>query len=114
MDTLVPNDLWAMIAPLLSPEREKPRGGRRRTTDRAGLAVLGGGVQRQDELVATGGVASSQRLGQHPWFVERNLAWREHSRRLTIRYERSTDLQFVFTALACTLICQTQAKRYRP
>ncbi|WP_342166496.1 transposase, partial [Methylobacterium sp. SD21] len=34
---LLPDGLWAEIAPLLPPERAKPKGGRPRTSDRAAL-----------------------------------------------------------------------------
>ena len=40
MDTLVPDDLWAVIAPLLPPEPEKPKGGRPPSSDRAALAGI--------------------------------------------------------------------------
>ena len=34
---LLPDELWAVIAPLLPPEPPKPRGGRPRVSDRAAL-----------------------------------------------------------------------------
>jgi transposase len=37
---MVPNELWATIAPLLPPEPPKPRGGRPRVADRAALAGI--------------------------------------------------------------------------
>ena len=37
---LVPDDLWAVIAPLLPPERPKPKGGRPRVPDRAALSGI--------------------------------------------------------------------------
>lgn len=37
---LVPDDLWAVIAPLLPPERPKPKGGRPRVPDRAALTGI--------------------------------------------------------------------------
>lgn len=37
---LVPDDLWAMIAPLLPPVRPKPKGGRPRVPDRAALSGI--------------------------------------------------------------------------
>lgn len=40
MDALVPDDLWAVIEPLLPFEPEKPKGGRPRTSDRAALAGI--------------------------------------------------------------------------
>ena len=70
MDALVPDDLWAVIAPLLPSEPEKPKGGRPRTSDRAALAgiilVLRTGMQwkhlpRSD--VGCSGKTSWRRLG---------------------------------------------------
>lgn len=37
---LVPDDLWAAIAPLLPAEPPKPKGGRPRLSDRAGLTGI--------------------------------------------------------------------------
>ena len=37
---LLPEGLWAEIAPLLPPERAKPKGGRPRTSDRAALTGI--------------------------------------------------------------------------
>ncbi|GJE53395.1 IS5 family transposase ISMdi24 [Methylobacterium tardum] len=40
MYALVPDDLWAVIEPLLPFEPEKPKGGRPRASDRAALAGI--------------------------------------------------------------------------
>ena len=40
METLVPDDLWAAVEPLLPPEPEKRKGGRPRCSDRAALAGI--------------------------------------------------------------------------
>ncbi len=49
MKRLVPDDLWAVVAPLLPPEPPKPKGGRPRVPDRAALTgiifVLRSGIQ---------------------------------------------------------------------
>ena len=37
---VVPDDLWAVVAPLLPPERPKPQGGRPRLPDRAALTGI--------------------------------------------------------------------------
>src|SRR5215211_5817749 len=37
---LVSDELWAVVAPLLPPERPKPKGGRPRVSDRAALAGI--------------------------------------------------------------------------
>jgi transposase len=55
--------------------------------------------------IARRGIESSQRLGQYRWVVERTLAWLARYRRLTIRYERRTDLHQAFLTLGCALIC---------
>lgn len=70
METLVPDDLWAVIAPLLPPEREKPKGGRPPASDRAALAgiilVLRTGMQWKHlprSEVGCSGKTSWRRLG---------------------------------------------------
>jgi IS5 family transposase len=55
--------------------------------------------------IARRGVDSSERLGRHRWVVERTLAWLNHFRRLTIRYERRADIHQAFLSLGCSLIC---------
>src|SRR4051812_7124320 len=49
---LVPEELWALVAPLLPPEPPKPKGGRPRAPDRAALSgiifVLKTGIQWED------------------------------------------------------------------
>ena len=42
--TLVGDDPWAIVEPLLPPERPKPEGGRPRVADRAALAGIAGTV----------------------------------------------------------------------
>ena len=70
MDTLVPDDLWAVIEPLLPPEPEKPKGGRPRASDRSALAgiilVLRTGMQWKHlprSEVGCSGKTSWRRLG---------------------------------------------------
>ena len=70
MDALVPDDLWAVIAPLLPREPEKPKGGRPRASDRAALAgiilVLRTGMQWKHlprAVVGCSGKTSWRRLG---------------------------------------------------
>ena len=55
--------------------------------------------------IARKGLDASQRLGRHRWVVERTLAWLNHYRRLTIRYERRADIHQAFLTLGCALIC---------
>ena len=40
MAFLVPDDLWAVVEPLLPPARAKPKGGRPRAPDRVALAGI--------------------------------------------------------------------------
>ncbi|MDR7036661.1 transposase [Methylobacterium sp. BE186] len=70
MDALVPDDLWAVVKPLLPPEPEKPKGGRPRASDRASLAgiilVLRSGMQWKHlprSEVGCSGKRSWRRLG---------------------------------------------------
>ncbi len=55
--------------------------------------------------IARRGKDSSERLGQHRWVVERTLAWLSQYRRLTVRYERRSDIHQAFLHLGCALIC---------
>ena len=55
--------------------------------------------------IARKGIESSENLGRHRWVVERTLAWLARFRRLTIRYERRTDIHEAFLHLGCALIC---------
>jgi transposase len=66
---LVPDDLWAIVAPLLPPEPPKPKGGRPRVPDRACLAgivfVLKSGIPREmlpPELGCGSGMTCWRRL----------------------------------------------------
>jgi IS5 family transposase len=55
--------------------------------------------------IARRGIESSEKLGRHRWVVERTLAWFNHFRRLTIRYERRLDIHTAFLELGAALIC---------
>ncbi|GAA4998948.1 hypothetical protein GCM10023205_85200 [Yinghuangia aomiensis] len=55
--------------------------------------------------IARKGVDTSGRLGRHRWVIERTMSWLTGYRRLTIRYERRSDLFLAFTTLAAALIC---------
>jgi transposase len=51
------------------------------------------------------GIDSSEKLGKHRWVVERTLAWLARYRRLSVRYERRSDIHEAFLHLGCSLIC---------
>lgn len=55
--------------------------------------------------IARQGIDASERLGRHRWVVERTLAGLNRFRRLTVRDERSADIQQAFLTLGCALIC---------
>ena len=91
---LVPDDLWAAIAPL---------------RDRF---EMGYNYRRRACRIARRGVESSRRLGRHRWVVERTHAWLNCMRRLTMRYERRADIYQIFTTLGCALVCLRQIRRF--
>ena len=62
--------------------------------------------------IARRGVESRERLGRHRWVVERTLAWFARFRRLTIRYERRSDIHLAFTLVAASLICWNYVQRW--
>ncbi|MFD4567516.1 IS5 family transposase [Streptomyces sp. NPDC058467] len=61
--------------------------------------------------IARRGIESSQRLGHHPWTVERTVAWFAGCRRLHRRYERKAEHFLAFAGIAATLICYRRLAR---
>jgi transposase len=55
--------------------------------------------------IARRGKDTSEGLGRHRWAVERTLAWLARYRRLSVRYERRSDIHEAFLDLGCSLIC---------
>lgn len=74
---LVPDGLWDLIEPLLSPAKPGLKGGRPRVPDRACLR----------------GIVFVLRSGN------------PLGRRLRIRYEKRSDIHEAFLAVGCVLIC---------
>jgi transposase len=62
--------------------------------------------------IARKGVESAEKLGRHRWVVERTMAWLNHYRRLTIRYERRQDIHEAFLSLGCAMICFKTLSRF--
>ncbi|MHB9849054.1 IS5 family transposase [Streptomyces krungchingensis] len=54
--------------------------------------------------IARRGVENSQRLGRHPWVVERTMPWLGGCRHLHRRYERKPEHLLAFPAIATSLI----------
>jgi transposase len=55
--------------------------------------------------IARPGIDTGERLGRHPWVIERTLAWLLGYRRLAVRYEHHGHLFNAFLVLAAVLIC---------
>ena len=55
--------------------------------------------------IARRGVDSSERLGRYRWIIERTFAWLARFRRLTIRYERFSQMHLALLTFGCALIC---------
>ena len=79
---LLPDVLWAIVAPLLPPEPPKPRGGRPRVPDRACLTgtlfVLKSGIPWESLPVEMGrgaGVTRWRRLPGAPWAWQQAGVW---------------------------------------
>ena len=75
---------------------------RARTSRLAGGCCADGGISPR---IVRCGIESAMRPGRQRWKVERSLAWLPANRRLTVRYERRTDLLTAFWHLVCALIC---------
>ncbi|MEU8139949.1 transposase, partial [Streptodolium elevatio] len=62
--------------------------------------------------IARIGIDTSQRLGRHRWAVERTMSWLTGYRRLTIRYERRSDLFLALLTLAAAALCCKRLHRH--
>jgi transposase len=75
-DDLVPNELWALVAPLLPAPPRPPYGGRHRTiSDRACFAAI-------------------------VYMARTSTPWR-----LQVRWDRDSGRWFAFVLLACAVVC---------
>jgi transposase len=129
VDDLVPDRLWAIVAPLLPAPPRPPYGGRHRAIpDRNCFAAIvymartstpwrllpdkgydsaanrvylrRRGIKPR---IARRGIDSSARLGRHRWKVERSLSWLSCWRRLQVRWDRDSGRWFAF--VACAVVC---------
>jgi len=99
METLVPDDLWALIALLLPPRAPHRKGGRPWLSDRRALA----------------GIIFILKTGCAWNTLPRVLGCGSGStcyRRLAIRYERREELHQALLDLACALICLKALRRH--
>ncbi|MET9588141.1 transposase [Streptomyces sp. NPDC006539] len=133
---LVPDDLWAMVEPVLPSFRSRPQGGGTAPIDQravftAVVYVLTSGcawrylpptfgvspatVHRRFSAerniaprIARPSVESSEHLGRHRWKIERSISWLFRYRRLTVRYERKGGHFLAFLGLAAVMTCYTK------
>src|SRR5215212_6673102 len=93
---LVSDELWELIAPLLPPERPKPKGGRPRVSDRAALTgilfVLQSGIPWEmlpQEMGCGSGVTCWRRLR----YWQRRRVWKKllHALLQRIGQEKGID-----------------------
>ncbi len=114
--SLVSDELWTIIEPLLPPEPAKPKGGRARVSHRAQvedlpattgdtveLAYVEQGYTGADAEAAAAGRSIRLEVVKLPearkdvvplprrWVVERSFAWLTRFRRLAKDYERLED-----------------------
>jgi transposase len=114
-DSMVFEDLLDAIPPIRQPNGRRRRRPAKLHADRAydiprcrhALAA-----RHIKSRIARKGVESSERLGRHRWVVERTMAWFNHFRRLTIRYECRQAMHEAFVSLGCSLICFNALTRF--
>ena len=58
------------------------------------------------------GIESCERLGKHPWVVERTHSWFTGFGKLRIRFERRLDIHEAFLKLAAAIICARFVDRW--
>ena len=107
-DSIVFADLLDAVPPIQQPNRRRRKRPQKLHADKAYDIPRCRQALRRRHIacrIARKGIDSSERLGQHRWVVERTLAWLNRFRRLTVRYERRTDIHQAFTTLGCALLC---------
>ncbi|WP_373305446.1 transposase [Streptomyces roseolus] len=57
---------------------------------------------------------TGQPLGKLRYVVEQTFALLHQFKRLTVRWERRTELHDAFVSLACCLICWRRLKKHKP
>jgi transposase len=104
---LLPDDLWAVVEPLLPPEPPKPRGGRPRVPDRAALTgilfVLRSGIPWEllpRELGCGSGVTCWRRL--RDW--QRHGVWDRLHRALLDRLGEADRIDWSRASLDCASV----------
>jgi transposase len=73
--------------------------------DKCRLLLHARGVRHQ---IASRNTQNGSGLGRVRWVVARTFAWLHAFKRLTICYERRSDLHEAFLAIGCALICWRQ------
>ncbi len=98
-DSMVLEGLVDSIEPIKRP-RERPenlQAGKACEDRKCRSAVRRHGIKCR---IVRKGMESRVRLGRHRWVVERTLSWLAKCRRLTIRYDRRSDIHLAFLELA--------------
>ena len=111
---LLPDGLWAEVAPLLPPERAKPKGGRPRTSDRAALTgilfVLRSGTPWEllpREMGCGSGMTCWRRL--RDW--QRAGVWGRLQHALLDRLGRQNGIDYSLASLNSALIAAKKGGR---
>ena len=114
-DSIVFNDLIDAVPPIRQPNgRRRKRPGKLHADKAYDMPRCRTALTHRHIRIriARKGVDSRDKLGRHRWVAERTLAWLNHFRRLTIRYERRQDIHEAFLTLGCAMICFKTLTRF--